>query len=390
MKKISTILVILVALGGGAAYWSLSREKKPQNPPFRTIPVERGDIVIKVTESGRVEPVTSVDVKSEMAGEVKKLFVDEADTVVAGESLALIQQESSQAQQVAQARASLERAKLDLERAKRDVERQRALYENGFVAQKTVEDAEEAYRKTKIQYDLSKRQLWLVLGGMGSVPERSLDDTSLETVVIKAPISGVVTSLKVEEGEMITSGTRAYMGGGSILMTIADLNKMVVKVDINEVDVAKVEVGQEVRIGFDAIRGKVYHGRVKKITPAGVLKGNVVVYPVEVEISDLDGRIRPGMTADLDIIVGEARGILCVPKEAVRRRRVLVLVDGRPVARPVVTGLEDEVKVEIKSGLREGDEVVVFEEGVEEEMLKKLRSMRPPEFRPRPRPPRRP
>jgi len=189
---------------------------------------------------------------------------------------------------------------------------------------------------------------------------------------------------------MITSGTRAYMGGGSILMTIADLNKMVVKVDINEVDVAKVEVGQEVRIGFDAIRGKVYHGRVKKITPAGVLKGNVVVYPVEVEISDLDGSIRPGMTADLDIIVGEARGILCVPKEAVRRRRVLVLVDGRPVARPVVTGLEDEVKVEIKSGLREGDEVVVFEEGVEEEMLKKLRSMRPPEFRPRPRPPRRP
>ena len=386
MKKISTILVILVALGGGAAYWSLSREKKPQNPPFRTISVERGDIVIKVTESGRVEPVTSVDVKSEMAGEVKKLFVDEADTVAAGESLALIQQESSQAQQVAQARASLERAKIDLDRTERDLERQRALYEKGFVAQKTVEDAEEAYRKAKIQYDLTKRQLWLVLGGMGSVPERSLEDTSLETVVIKAPISGVVTSLKVEEGEMITSGTRAYMGGGSILMTIADLTKMVVKVDINEVDVAKVEVGQEVRIGFDAIRGKVYHGRVKKIAPAGVLEGNVVVYPVEVEITDLDGRIRPGMTADLDIIVGEARDVLYVPKEAVRRRRVLVLVDGRPVPRPVVTGLEDDVKVEIKSGLREGDEVVIFEEGVKEEMLKKLRSMRPP----RPRPPRRP
>jgi len=193
---------------------------------------------------------------------------------------------------------------------------------------------------------------------------------------------------------MITSGTRAYMGGGTTLMTIADLSKMVVKVEVNEVDITKVEVGQEVRIGFDAIRGKVYHGRVKKIAPAGVLEGNVVVYPVEVEITDLDGRIRPGMTADLDIIVGEARDVVCVPKEAVRRRRgrtgVLVLVDGRPVPRPVVTGLEDEVKVEIKSGLREGDEVVVFEEGVEEEMLKKLRSMRPPEFRPRPRPPRRP
>ncbi|HIE03591.1 MAG TPA: efflux RND transporter periplasmic adaptor subunit [Candidatus Latescibacteria bacterium] len=378
MKKVLAI-AILLALGGGAAYWSFSREKKPQGPPFKTFPVERGDIVVKVTESGRVEPVTSVEVKSEMAGEVKKLFVEEGDTVVVGEPLALIQQESSQAQQVAQARASLERARLDLERARRDLERQRALYERGFIAKKEVEDAEEAYRKAEIQYDLARRQLWLVLGGRGSVPEQALEDTSLETIVIKAPISGVVTSLKVEEGEMITSGTRAYMGGGTTLMTIADLSKMVVKVDINEVDVTKVRLGQEVRIGFDAIRGKVYHGRVKKIAPAGVLRGNVVVYPVEVEITDLDGRIRPGMTADLDIIAGEARDVLCVPKEAVQRRRgrtgVLVLVNGRPVPRPVVTGLEDDVKVEIRSGLREGEVVVAEEE--------KLRPMGPP-------PPRRP
>jgi len=386
MKKATAILGTLAVLGGALAFWSLSKEREPRRPPFRTVPVERGDIVVKVTESGRVEPVTSVEVKSEMAGEVKKLFVEEGDTVMVGDPLALIQQESSQAQQVAQARASLERARLDLERARRDLQRQRALYEKGFIAEKDVEDAEEAYRKAEIQYDLARRQLWLVLGGRGSVPEQAFEDTSLETIVIKAPISGVVTSLKVEEGEMITSGTRAYMGGGTTLMTIADLSKMVVKVEVNEVDITKVEVGQEVRIGFDAIRGKVYHGRVKKIAPAGVLKGNVVVYPVEVEITDLDGRIRPGMTADLDIIVGEARDVLYVPKEAVRRRRVLVLVDGRPVPRPVVTGLEDDVKVEIKSGLREGDEVVIFEEGVKEEMLKKLRSMRPP----RPRPPRRP
>lgn len=365
------------------AFWSLSKEKGPRRPPFRTVTVERGDIVVKVTESGRVEPVTSVDVKSEMAGEVKKLFVEEGDTVRAGEPLALIQQESSQAQQVAQARASLERAKLDLERAERDLERQRALYKRGFVAKKAVEDAEEAHRKAEIQYELTKRQLWLVLGGMGSIPERALEDTSLETILIRAPISGVVTSLNVEEGEMITSGTRAYMGGGTTLMTIADLSRMVVKVDINEVDVTKVKVGQEVRIGFDAIRGKVYHGRVKKIAPAGTLKGNVVVYPVEVEITDLDGRIRPGMTADLDIIVGEARDVLCVPKEAVRRRGgrtgVLVLVDGRPVPRPVELGLEDDVKVEIRSGLGEGDKVVVLEEEAKEER-----------FRPMPRPPGRP
>ena len=190
---------------------------------------------------------------------------------------------------------------------------------------------------------------------------------------------------------------------------------MIVKTDINEVDVGKLRAGQSVNIGFDAVRGKVYQGVVKKIAPAGTIEGNIVVYPVEVEILSSTSEkiqnaiqkklreygvtppesppqptfvhsqpteehkagielIKPGMTADLDIIIGRAEDVLCVPKEAITERDgrtiVMLIKNGKPVPQPVITGLEDDVKVEIKEGLKEGDEVLItrFERQLSEEL----------------------
>jgi HlyD family secretion protein len=374
-KKLSVISgVVVIIMVGLVIFRSISRNKNTKEQPFRTVLVERGNILVKVTESGKVEPVTTVDIKSELAGEVKKLFVEEGDSVKVGDELALVQQESSQAQKVAQARASLERAKLDLEDVKRNLERTQELYQKGFIAKKDVEDAEKSYESSKIQYELAEKQLWLVLGGTETIKPQSLASKTFDNIIVKSPISGIVINLNVEEGEMITSGTQAYGGGGTALMTIADLSKMIVKTNINEVDVGKVRVGQQVNIGFDAIRDKIYQGVVKKIAPAGTIEGNIVVYPVEVEIlgsvhvPEEKRRagielIKPGMTADLDIIVSEAEGVLCVPKEAVIERAgrtlVMSIKDEKAVPQQVVTGLEDDVKVEIKEGLKEGDEVVI-------------------------------
>ena len=429
----------------------VARNGGEQDGALRTARVERRSIVVKVTESGEVAPLTVVNVKSELAGEVRRLFVEEGDSVKSGERLALVQQESSQAQQIAQARASVERAKLDLEDTERDLERQRDLYQEGFIAKKDVEDAEQAYRRSQIQYELSEKQLWVVLGG-GSEPAEGggLGAKAFDNITVTSPISGVVISLNVEQGEMITSGTQAYGGGGTVLMTIADLSKMIVKTNVNEVDVGKIRVGQSAQIGFDAIRGRVYSGVVKRIAPAGTVEGNIVVFPIEVEIigsvsgqfqgtgsetsprslgdrllsqlpederdalrrrvQDLrqqgagreeirdvieramaeqgvsppamgrpepttapapEGRadragialIRPGMTADLDIIIARAEDVLCVPKEAVTEvdggTTVMLLDAGKTVSRPVSTGLEDDVYVEIRDGLSEGDEVIL-------------------------------
>jgi HlyD family secretion protein len=362
----STIEIIIIGL---VIFRSVLRNKNENEQKFRTVVVEKCNVIVKITESGTVEPVTTVEIKSELAGEVRKLFVEEGDSVRVGDKLALVQQESSQARQVAQARASLERAELDLEEAERNLERNKELFEKGFIAKKDVEDAEKLYKSSKIQYELSEKQLWLILGGTEQEESQSLTSRTFDNIIVSSPIKGLVISINVEVGEMITSGTQAYGGGGTTIMTVADLSEMIVKSDINEVDVIKAKKGQPVKIVFDAIKGKTYQGRVKKITPAGSIKQNIVVYPLEVEILNPDESIRPGMTADLDIIAGNAEGVLCVPKEAVIKRgnrsTVMLIEDGKPVPKEVVTGLEDDVKVEIKEGLKEGDKVLVTQSGLQ-------------------------
>jgi len=148
MKKKLFVIggIVVIIIVGLVIFRSILGNKDAKEQQFRTVLVEKGDILVKVTESGKVEPITTVNIKSELAGEIKKLFIEEGDSVKAGDKLALVQQESSQAKQVAQARASLERAKLDLEDVKRNLERKQELYQKGFIAKKDVEDAEKSYK----------------------------------------------------------------------------------------------------------------------------------------------------------------------------------------------------------------------------------------------------
>ncbi len=359
--------IVLMALIVVFFIFRVTAGRKNKSPEFKIVQATRDNIIQKVTESGTVEPVTSVNVKSELAGKVIKLYVEEGDKVKIGQKLVLIQPQPEEAQQVAQTKASIKSKKLDLEEAERNLKRMETLYEKGFIAEQEVEDARKQYENSKIQLQLAKKQLWVVLGGEENVDIENfnLDLEGVENITLKSTINGMVTSVNVEEGEMITSGTQALGGGGTAIMTVADLNEMIVKASINEVDVGKLKKGQRVEIGFDAIKGKVYQGKVRRISPSGTEEENLVVYPVEVEILDADDRIRPGMTADLDIIVGEADSVICIPKHAVINREgktvVLIPEQGKVIPRPVIIGLDDNVKIEIKSGLAEGDTLLIPE-----------------------------
>jgi HlyD family secretion protein len=352
------VIILFIAIG-------LIRGKKKKEPDFKTVVASRDGIVQKVTESGTVEPVTSVNVKSELAGKVIKLYVEEGDKVKKGQRLVLIQPQPEEAQQVAQTKASIKSKTLDLEEAERNLKRMETLYEQGFIAEQEVEDARKQYENSNIQLQLAKKQLWVVLGGEENVDIENfnLDLEGAENITLKSTINGMITSISVEEGEMITSGTQALGGGGTGIMTVADMSEMIVKANINEVDVGKLQKGQKVKIGFDAIKGKIYQGKVRRISPSGIEDQNLVVYPVEVEIQDSDAQIRPGMTADLDIIVGEAENVLCIPKQAVINREgkamVLLRAKGKVAPTPVITGLDDNVKVEIKKGINEGDTLMI-------------------------------
>jgi HlyD family secretion protein len=338
--------------------------KRDKSLPFKTVQATRGNIIQKVTESGTVEPVISIDVKSELAGEVIKFFVEEEDEVEAGQRLVLIRPEPEEAQKVAQAKASIKSKKLDLEDTQRDLRRKESLYEKGFIAEQDVEDARKQYENSKIQLQLAQKQLWAMLGGESNVDIENISLEGTENITLTSSIDGVITSINVEEGEKITSGTQAIGGGGTAIMTVADLNEMIVKASINEVDVGKLEKGQQVRIGFDAIKGEVYQGEVRRISPSGTEEDNLVVYPVEVEIMNSDERIRPGMTADLDVIIAEAENVICIPKHAVIRREGKTLVNiskgNEFIFKEVTTGIEDDVKIEIRKGLQEGDTLMIL------------------------------
>jgi HlyD family secretion protein len=355
--------IILMTLIVVFLIFRIAAGRKNKFPEFKIVQAARDNIIQKVTESGTVEPVISIDVKSELAGEVIKFFVEEEDKVKVGQKLVLIRPEPEEAQKVAQAKASIKSKHLDLEDAERDLRRKEALYEKGFISEQDVEDARKQYENSKIQLQLAQKQLWAMLGGEGNVDVENINLEGTENITLTSSIDGVVTSINVEESEKITSGTQAIGGGGTAIMTVADLSEMIVKASVNEVDVGKLKRGQRVEIGFDAVKGKVYHGEVKRISPSGTEEENLVVYPVEVEILDSDDRIRPGMTADLDIIVGEADSVVCIPKHAVINREgktvVLTREQGKVIPKSVVTGLDDDVKIEIKSGLAEGDTLLI-------------------------------
>ena len=337
--------------------------RKNKSPEFNSIQATRDNIIQKVTESGTVEPVISIDVKSELAGEIIKFFVEEEDKVKIGQKLVLIRPEPEEAQKVAQAKASIKSKQLDLEDAERDLRRKEALYDKGFISEQDVEDARKQYENSKIQLQLAQKQLWAMLGGESNVDVENVNLEGTENITLTSSINGVVTSVNVDEGEKITSGTQAIGGGGTAIMTVADLSDMIVKASINEVDVGKLKRGQRVEIGFDAIKGKVYQGEVRRISPSGTEEENLVVYPVEVGILNPDERIRPGMTADLDIVVGEANNVICIPRQALvseEGKTMIIKRKGDKVIRePVTAGLEDNIKIEIKSGVKEGDTLLI-------------------------------
>jgi HlyD family secretion protein len=197
-------------------------------------------------------------------------------------------------------------------------------------------------------------------------------ETQLRDTILRAPMPGVVTRRYVEVGELVTSGIQTF-SSGTPLVQVADLSRMQVRVQVNEVDVARLRTGQRARIELDASRGTGLEGRVKSVAPAsaspagaqgqgqgsGGGSGGIVKFEVKIDILHADPRLRPGMSANVDIITDERKGVLLLPLEAVdvAGSRVKRNVSGRAVDTPVRLGLRGDNQIEILSGLRDGETV---------------------------------
>ena len=346
--------------------------------PSRLAAIEKGDLARSVVATGKVQPLTKVEIKSKASGIVKQLYVDYGERVKEGQILAELDKEQLEAA-VREAKANLlaaeaawERTKIaaegpDLPFLKLALERARKLYADGLIAPSLLEDADKAYQlglnaqtAAKSQARVSKAEVEKARAAL----ERYESD--LRYATITSPMDGLVLSRDVEVGDAVSSilvlGSQA-----TLVMTLGDVSEVYVLGKVDEADIGRVYMGQRARIVVESFKDKSFEGKVTKISPLGKEKDNVTTFEVRVSIRNPGGELKTNMTANAEIILEEKKAVLVVPESAVlydKERKPSLEVpdpkaDGGKRKIAVKLGISNGVKTELVEGLKEGDKVVL-------------------------------
>jgi HlyD family secretion protein len=384
---IAIVLVLLVAGGLIAA-----TRGGTKIDPSKLAKVEKGDLAKSVVATGKVTPITKVEVKSKASGIVKKLYVEYGDRVKKGQLLAQLDKEEIQAQ-VEQARAALaaaeaneHSAEADLERAKVDAEgpdvpllkraydRAQGMAKDGVVSTSALEDAQKNYEMSMNKQNVAKAQVTVLKAKAAMAQAQVAQDRAnlkqleeqLGYTDIESPIDGIVLSRDVEIGDAVSS-ILVLGSTATLVMTLGDTTEVYVKGKVDESDIGKVYLGQPARIKVESFKDKTFNGKVTKISPMGVEKDNVTTFEVRVSINNPGGELKAEMTANAEIILEEHKNVLQIPEGAIiydKDKNASVDVpdpkakDGmRKVA--VNIGISNGAKTELLGGLKEGDQVVL-------------------------------
>lgn len=360
--------------------------------PSKLAKVERGDLAKSVVATGKVEPITKVEVKSKASGIVTKLYVDTGDRVKKGQLLAQLDKEEITAQ-VEQARAALQAAEANLtssqadwKRAKVDAEgpdvpllkraydRALGMAKEGVVSQSDLDNADKNYQLALNKQNVAKAQVTVLLAKIAQSQAQVIQDQAtlkqldeqLGYTDITSPIDGVVLSRDVEMGDAVSS-ILVLGSSATLVMTLGDTSEVYVKGKVDESDIGKVYLHQPARIKVESFKDKTFNGAVTKISPMGVEKDNVTTFEVRVSINNPGGELKAEMTANAEIILEEHKNVLQIPEGAImydKDKKASVEVpdsgakDGkRKVA--VNIGISNGAKTEVLSGLKLGQEVVL-------------------------------
>jgi len=360
--------------------------------PTKLAKVERGDLAKSVVATGKVEPITKVEVKSKASGIVKKLLVDAGDRVKKGQVLCELDRDEIQAQvnsakaqllasQAAErgAVADLGRAKVDAEGPdvpllKRAYDRAREMAKEGVVSQSSLDDAQKNYELALNKQNVAKAQVLVLTAKEKQAAAQVQQDKAnlaqleeqLSYTTITSPIDGVVLSRDVEMGDAVSS-ILVLGSSATLIMTLGDTSQVYVKGKVDESDIGKVYLSQPARIKVESFKDKTFYGKVTKIAPMGVEKDNVTTFEVRVSINNPGGELKANMTANAEIILEEHKNVLQIPEGALiydKDKKASVQIpdpsakDGmRKVA--VNVGISNGAKTEILSGLKEGEQVVL-------------------------------
>ena len=344
MKKKRWIWIVvaglLVGAGAIAARGKDKSEGKEKPSPFRLGKVQAEDLQVSVREVGVVDPVTKVDVKSAVSGRILSLRVREGAHVKTGDVLAEVEPDVNQAQSLSDVQASVKDAQLKLQDAEREYTMQKALFEQGLVGR-------DPYRASEIKRNQVSEILRAARMRYQIVEDRGIPisgNASSQNARVASPMTGVVIKKGVELGETVTSGVSSF-NAGTVLFTVADLKSLIIRVNLNEVDIAKVHIGQPVRITLDAYPQKIFHGTVTFVAPSAELVEKIKVFKVEVTPSELADAYKTGMSANVEILGEKRDKAVSIPLEALQKR------DGRTVSYRLKESLKPAQVATARDGL---------------------------------------
>ena len=372
------------------------------NEEFDLFTIERAEsryLELIIDASGSVEAISSIEIKSKASGEILYLGAEVGDKVSKGDVLARIDQRTP-SNILSQAEADIGVSKVKLSNAAAQLERGKKLHSGKSISDKAFEDIQELHSFAKAQ--LVRAEVYLENAKI-----------ALEDTLVRSPVSGKVITRQAEVGTVITSPTAA-VGGGTLLMRMADLNKVRVRAFVDEVDIGNLSLGQEVSLKVSSYKDKEFLGYISKIEPLARVNQNVTTFPILIDIDNKEELLLLGMTAEVKIKVIDAKANLTVPSGALRTRKnlnfvgtllglsdeniedfleerqenegftkfiVLKRVNNKPVPIWIETGNTDYNYVEVVSGLKSGEEIyVVPSDGLiknQDEFKERIRGRRP-------------
>jgi multidrug efflux pump subunit AcrA (membrane-fusion protein) len=366
LKALVALVVVCAALGGGWVWLRQRAQAKSQAEiDKRKVKVERKDIRKELTLTGKVLPSSSVAVYSPVSGQLREIFVKEGAVVKVGQNLFSVVQDTSGQRELEAAQTELERARLELGVAQQAIERRKSVADL-FSDAENRRTEEEADRR-RLDFEAAQQRLNLLrerlgLRGQSAATRRDGGDA---IIFVKSPKEGVVTFLNKSPGESVLATAESADATGREILTVSDVEKMIVRSRILESDLASVRIGTSVKVKLDAFREKEYAGTVSRISQQGVedRTAGYTYFVTDVVFERPDDDVRAQMNASINLLVDERKSVLALPSVSVATLGGHSVVElppekgGAPRYRKVKVGLVTESLVEIADpGVKEGDE----------------------------------
>ena len=379
MKKILIVALVLLALAA-IVFASVRASSGDKGTKVYAGAAERQKLGQIVKASGEIDPRVKVNISAHVIGKILKLYVEEGDRIERGRPFLELEKEiyvaerDQWAAQLRRARTDVRQAEVSLADSRNRLERARRLKQEGISSEQDLESAELAEAQARLRLEDARESVQQAQANL----DKALDDLAKTTIF--SPLSGRVVELNAEEGEVVVSGT--MNNPGSVIATVADLSEILANVDVDETEIVNVKPGQKATIRVDALPDRTYEGRVARVGSSGFnrpAQPDVTFFDVEILLDNPTEDLRPKMSVRAEIETREQSETLAVPIQAVVERppvgnkvagsgapgsndeevKVVFVIEGGKVhQREVRTGISDETRVEILSGLKAEEQVV--------------------------------